>query len=182
MLRIMPQVSDGRDWTAAVSVAGKTRSPASPLRGRRAHGHNCGLRVRRSQRRSDGLRRLRGSQAGRTPRTARPIVEVSPRAAAVVHAPWAHGVVLPHVVVASVVMVMAGDLEAGEENGRGDEQDAGDDHNPRREPVEPIRFDWLSRWHCGVSGDRSRPGWCIRCFTHAEMMRWQRIGRARYNL
>ena len=24
----MPEVSDGRDWTAAMSVAGKTRSPA----------------------------------------------------------------------------------------------------------------------------------------------------------
>jgi hypothetical protein len=30
---------------------------------------------------------------------------------------------------------MAGDAEAGEENGRDDEQDPGHDHNPRREPV-----------------------------------------------
>jgi hypothetical protein len=102
-------------------------------------------------------------------------VDASPWA--VVHVPWTHAVVLPHVVVASVVVMMAGDLEAGEEDGRDDEQDAGDDHDPRREPVEPIRFDWLSCWR---GGDRSRPG--FRCFTHAEMMRWQRIGRARYNL
>jgi hypothetical protein len=106
-------------------------------------------------------------------------VETSPLAVAVLHAAGAHGVVLPHVVVASVVMVMACDLEAGEEDGRDDEQDAGDDHNPRGEPVEPIRFGWLSRWR---GGDRSRPGWCFRCFTHAEMMRGQRIGCARYNL
>ena len=109
-------------------------------------------------------------------------MEASRRAVAVMHAPWTHGVVLPHVGVASVVMMMAGDLEAGEENGRDDEQDAGDDHNPRRESVEPIRFQWLSRWHCGVSGDRSRPGWCFRCFTHAEMMRCQQIRFARCNL
>jgi hypothetical protein len=96
------------------------------------------------------------------------------------HATWAHGVggvVVP--VVASVVTLVAGDLEAGEENGRDDEQDAGDDYNPRREPVEPVGFSYLRRW-CG--GDRSRPGWDFRCFTHAQMMRAQRIGRARYNL
>lgn len=81
-------------------------------------------------------------------------MEVSPLAVAVVHAPWTHRVVLPHVVVASVVMVMAGDLEAGEENAHDDEQDAGDDHNPRRESVEPIRFDWLSRWRGGDRRDR----------------------------
>lgn len=96
-----------------------------------------------------------------------------------VRAARAHGVVLPRVVVASVVVVMAGDLETGEEDGRGDKDDAGDDDHPRRETVEPIRFDYLILWR---GGDRSRPGWCFRCFTHAEMMRWQRVGRARYNL
>lgn len=109
-------------------------------------------------------------------------MEASPRAVAVVHAPWAHGVVLRPVVVASVVTMMAGNLEAGEEDGRDDEQDPGDDHNPCREPVEPIRFSWLSCWHCRVGGDRGRCGWCFVCFTHAEMMRGERIGRARYNL
>jgi hypothetical protein len=88
-------------------------------------------------------------------------VEASPRAVAVV--PWTHGVVLPHVGVPSVVMMMAGDLETGEENGRDDEQDAGDDHNPRREPVEPIRFNRHGRW---LGGDGGRPGWDFRCFTH----------------
>jgi hypothetical protein len=52
----------------------------------------------------------------------------------VVHASRSHGVVLLPV-VASVVTVMAGDLEAGEEDGRDDEDDAGNDHDPRREPV-----------------------------------------------
>jgi hypothetical protein len=91
-------------------------------------------------------------------------VRAGPLARAVVHARWAHDVVLPHVaVMAAVVTVVAGDLEAGEEDGRDDEYDAGDDHNPRREPVQPIRFDYL-----GCRGaDRSRPGWCFRCFTHA---------------
>jgi len=102
-------------------------------------------------------------------------VEAGPLA--VVHAVVAHGV-LPPVVMASVVVV-AGNLEAGEEDGRDDEQDSGDDHYPRREPVEPVGFNYLRCW-CG--GDRSRPGWDFRCFTHAEMMRGQRIGRARYNL
>jgi hypothetical protein len=95
-----------------------------------------------------------------------------------VHARVAHGVLLP-VVVASVVTMVARNLEAGEEDGRDDEQDPGDDHNPRREPVEPVRFVWRSCWR---GGDRGRRGWCFWCFAHAEMMRWQRIGRARYNL
>jgi hypothetical protein len=106
-------------------------------------------------------------------------VEISALAVAVVHAAWTHGVVLPHVVVASVVVMMAGDLEAGEENAHRDEHDSGHDHNPRRKPVEPIWFHWLSRWR---GSDRGRRSWCFRCFTHAEMMRSQRIGRARYNL
>jgi hypothetical protein len=97
----------------------------------------------------------------------------------VVHATRPHsvGAVVP--VMASVVTVVARDLEAGEENGRDDEQDAGDDYYPRREPVEPIRFSGFGRMR---GGDRSRPGWDFRCFTHAEMMRGQRIGCARYNL
>jgi hypothetical protein len=96
----------------------------------------------------------------------------------VMHATRAHGVgtvVVP--VVASVVV--AGELEAGEENTQDDKQDPGDDHYPRREPVEPIGFSGLSRMR---GGDRSRPGLGFRCFTHAEMMRGQRIGRARYTL
>jgi hypothetical protein len=87
-------------------------------------------------------------------------METRPRAG---HARLAHGVVLRPVVVASVVTMMACDLEAGEENGRDDEQDPGDNHNPRREPVEPVRFSWLDRWR---GGNRGRPGWDFRCFTH----------------
>jgi hypothetical protein len=49
-----------------------------------------------------------------------------------------HGVVV--VMVASVVTIVARDAEAGKENGRDDEHDPGDDHNPRCEPVKPIRF------------------------------------------
>jgi hypothetical protein len=90
-------------------------------------------------------------------------VETSARAAAVMHATWAHGVGGVLVPVMASVVVVAGEFEAGEENGRDDEQDAGDDHNPRREPVEPIGFDRHGRW---LGGDGGRPGWDIRCFTH----------------
>jgi hypothetical protein len=106
-------------------------------------------------------------------------VRASPGAVTVVHARWPHGVVLLPILVAAVVTVMSGDLEAGEKDGRDDENDAGDNHNPRSESVEPIRFDYLSR-RCGGDGGRRR--WCFRCFTHAQMMRWQRIGRARCHL
>ena len=105
-------------------------------------------------------------------------METSARAA-VMHATWAHGVGGVLVPVMASVVVVPGEFEAGKENGRDDEKDAGDDHNPRREPVEPIRFSRLRRMR---GRDRSRPGWDFRCFTHAEMMRGQRIGRARYNL
>ena len=84
---------------------------------------------------------------------------IQPPAVVVVHA-LAHGMVPP--VVASVV-TKVGDFEAGEEDGRDDEQDPGDDHNPRREPVEPIRFNRHGRW---LGGDGGRPGWDFRCFTH----------------
>jgi len=178
---IMPQVSRSRDRTAAVKTSAprpaklEARRPAAGTPGLVAMN---GLRVRRSQRRSDGRRRLCRSEvvAG----TAWAAVEVRPPA--VVRATGTHGVVLSPVVMASVVTMVAGNLEAGEEDGRDDEQDPGDDHNPRREPVEPIRFSVLSRWRCGVSGDRGRPGRDFRCFTHAEMMRGQRIGCAGYNL
>jgi hypothetical protein len=93
-----------------------------------------------------------------------------------------HGVVLLPVVVAAVVTVMSGNLEAGEKDGRDDENDAGDNHNPGSESVEPIRFDYLCRWRCGAGGDGGRRRWCFRCFAHAQMMRWQRIGRARCDL
>jgi hypothetical protein len=71
-------------------------------------------------------------------------VETSARAA-VMHATWAHGVGGVLVPVMASVVVVPGEFEAGEENGRDDEQDA-------------------------------------RCFTHAEMMRGQRIGCAGYEL
>ena len=103
-------------------------------------------------------------------------METSARTA-VMHATRAHGVGGMLVPVMASVVVVAGQFEAGEENTHDDEQDAGDDHNPRREPVEPIRFNRLCRMR---GGDRGRPGWGFRCFTHAEMMRGQRIGCAGY--
>ena len=134
--------------------------------------------MRRSQRRSDGLRRLRRptdvvvSTAG----AAGPaVVQAGPLALAVM--PRTHRVVLRPVAMAAVVTVVAGYLATGEEDAQRDEYDARDDHDPRREPVEPIWFDRHGRWLCGDGG---RPG--FRCFTHAQMMRGQRIGRARYNL
>jgi hypothetical protein len=69
---------------------------------------------------------------------------------------------VPPMVVAPVMADM-GDLEAGEEDGRDDEYDAGHDHDPGRESVEPIGFDNLGRWH---GGDGGRRGWGFRCFAH----------------
>jgi hypothetical protein len=147
-----------RPGSRPTSVTGKTRGPAPRCWDAGPVAMN-GLRVRRSQRRSDGRRRLRRTEvvAG----TAWAAVEVGPLA--VVPAAGAHGVVLRPVVMASVVPMVAGNLEAGEEDGHGDEQDPGDDHNPRREPVEPIRFNRHGRW---LGGDGGRPGWDFRCFTH----------------
>jgi len=130
---------------------------------------NCPLWGGRSQRRSDGRRRLRGTgsaraglettgrveSAGPVMESARPAVE-SGALTVVVHA---------HVVVPAVVAVVTHvrDLEAGEEDGRDDEDDARHDHDPRRETVEPIRFDRHGR---RLGGDGGRPGWDFRCFTH----------------
>jgi len=184
----MPQVSGGRDRTGRPAGAQRhppTQSePGAPVRGRRAGNgdDNDGLRVRRSQRRSDGLRRLRRSTdvVVSTAWAAGPaVVEAGPLAVAVMHAPRTHRVVLRPVVMAAVVTVMAGNLEAGEEDAHRDEYDAGDDHDPRREPVEPIWFDRRRRW---LGGDGGRPGWVFWCFAHAQMMRGQRLGPARYNL
>ena len=61
-------------------------------------------------------------------------------------------------VVASV-MTEVGDFEAGEEDGRDDEHDAGHDHHPGGEPVEPIGFHNRGRW---LGGDRGRRGWGFR--------------------
>jgi hypothetical protein len=71
-----------------------------------------------------------------------------------------HGAVMAVVLV--VVPVVAGDTEAGEEDSRDDEQDSGHDHNPRGEPVEPIRLSRCSR----RGGDRCRTGLGFRCFAH----------------
>jgi hypothetical protein len=73
-----------------------------------------------------------------------------------------HGVVMAVVPVVVPVAVVAGDAEASEENGRDDEQDPGHDHNPRGEPIEPIRLSRCS-WR---GGDRCRPGLGFRCFAH----------------
>jgi hypothetical protein len=92
-----------------------------------------------------------------------PTVETS-ALTVVVHDRMAHGGVVPPV-VASVMTKVAGDFETSEENGRNDEQDPGHDHDPRCEPVEPIRFNRRCRW---LGGDGSRPGWDFRCFTHTS--------------
>lgn len=168
ILRIMPQVSSRRDRATAVRslrapLGGwrKTRSPA-PHGGRRADGNGDAgrlrclrLRVRRSQRGGYRLRHVRRS------RTAEPTVESSALTVVVRNGLLAHGVVVP-VMVASV-MTEVGDFEAGEEDGRDDEDDAGHDHHPRGESVEPIGFDRHNRW---LGGDGGRPGWDFRCFAH----------------
>jgi hypothetical protein len=79
-----------------------------------------------------------------------------------VRARMGHGVVMAVVPVVVPVAVVAGDAEAGEENGRDDEQDPGHDHNPRGEPIEPIRLSRCS-WR---GGGRCRPGLGFRCFAH----------------
>ena len=115
----------------------------------------------------------------RRPRTAEPLVRsgtagplVEAGALAwVVRTTVAHRVVVPPVVMA--VMAQVGDFEAGEEDGRDDEQDSGDDHYPRREPVEPIRFNGLCRMR---GGNRGRPGWGFRCFTHETHDAWVNNG------
>jgi hypothetical protein len=118
------------------------------------------LWVSRSERRSYRLRYVRRS------RTAEPTVEFSALTMVMVRTvgAWlAHGVlVVPPVVMASV-MTKVGDFEAGEEDGRDDEHDAGDDHNPCCESVEPIWFVRHGRW---LGGDGGRPGWDFRCFAH----------------
>jgi hypothetical protein len=101
----------------------------------------------------------------RRSRTAEPALESS-ALAVVVRAVWAllaHRVlVVPPVVMAPVVSDV-GDLEAGEEDGRDDEDDAGNNDNPRCQSVEPIWFDRHGRW---LTGDGGRPGWDFRCFAH----------------
>jgi hypothetical protein len=120
-----------------------------------------GLRVCRSQRRSYRLRHVRRSG------TAEPTVESSTLTLVVVlDAALTHGVVVS--VMASVVTEV-GYLEARKEHGRDDEHDARDDHNPRREPVEPIGFDRQGRW---LGGDGGRPGWDFRCFAHTSNDAW----------
>jgi hypothetical protein len=87
---------------------------------------------------------------------------VETRARTVMHGRMAHAGVVPMVVA---MVTVAGDFEAGEENGRDDKQDPGHDHNPRREPIEPIRFNRRGRW---LGRDGRRPGWGFRCFTHTS--------------
>jgi hypothetical protein len=188
----MPQVSFGRDRDRAprhgaeprlgmtqsrpgrfVDVAPATKSPAplrdaglvanrKPLTGKELRARHPRLRLRlgRSQRRSYGPWHVRRS------RTAETTVESSALTVVVMHVPLAHGVV---VAVMASVMTKVGDLEAGEEYGRDDEHDAGHDHDPRRQSVEPIRFNRHGRW---LSGDGGRPGWDFWCFAHTWNDAW----------
>jgi hypothetical protein len=122
-----------------------------------------GLLVRRSQRRSDRFRHVRRS------RTAEALVEfalavVESGALVVVartaRAPW---MLVVHAVVMAVVMSQVRDLKAGEEDAQHDEYDAGDDHHPGGESVEPIGFDRHGR---RLRGDCGRCGGGVRCFAH----------------
>lgn len=110
----------------------------------------------RCQRRSDGLRHVRRSG------TAETAVERSPFTV-VARTPLVQGVLVMHPVVVASVMAEVRDLEAGEEDGRDDEHDAGNDHDPGRESVEPVGFYRHGRRLCGDGG---RPGWGFWCFTH----------------
>ena len=122
------------------------------------------LRARRSSGGSNRRRRLaRSSTRTGSARTAGPAGLYRPRSAGTTRSALVeHGGVVSVVVP---VMTMAGDPEAGEEDGRDDEQDARHDHHPCRQSVEPIRFDRLSGWRGGDSG---RPGWGFRCFSHTS--------------
>lgn len=99
----------------------------------------------------------------RRSRTADPVVEAG-ALAVLVRTLLAHRVVVPPVVMA-VVMSQVGDFEAGKEDAQDDEHDAGDDHDPGRESVEPIGFDRHGR---RLSGDCGRCCWGVRCFTHTR--------------
>ena len=115
-----------------------------------------GLRVRRSQRRSDRFRHVRRSRTDEAVVESGALIVV----ARTVRAPWMFVV---HAVVMAVVMSQVGDLEAGEEDAQGDEHDAGDDHHPGGESVEPIGFDRYGR---RLRGDCGRCGWGVWCFAH----------------
>lgn len=78
-------------------------------------------------------------------------------------AAMAHGVLVVHAVVMAAVMAEVRNLEAGEENAQDDEHDAGDDHDPSRQSVEPVGFYRHGR---RLGGDGGRPGWDFRCFAH----------------
>jgi len=107
----------------------------------------------------------------RRPRTAETALErcsfsVVARALRASRAPRAalsHGVPLVHPVVVAAVMAEVRNLEAGEENAQDDEHDAGDNHDPRRQSVEPVGFYRHGRRLCGDGG---RPGWGFWCFAH----------------
>ena len=90
-----------------------------------------------------------------------PLVEAR-ALAVVVRTTLAHRVVVPPVVMASM-MAQMGDLEAGKEDAQDNEHDAGDDPDPSRESVEPIRFDRHGRRLCG---NCVRCCWGVRCFAH----------------
>ena len=94
--------------------------------------------------------------------SAEPLVEAS-ALAVVLRTTVAHRVVVPPVVMAVVAEV--GNLEAGEEEAQDDEYDAGDDHDPSRESVEPI---WFGRHDRRLCGDCVRCCWGVRCFAHTR--------------
>ena len=107
----------------------------------------------------------------RRPRTAEPLVRSGTAGplveagalAGVVRTTVAHRVVVPPVVMA--VMAQVGDFEAGKEDAQDNEHDAGDDPDPSRESVEPIRFGHHNRRLCG---DCVRCCWGVRCFAHTR--------------
>jgi len=71
------------------------------------------------------------------------------------------------VVGVMTAVVMPEDYGAGKEYDRQDENDAGDNHNPRCGHVELGRFGLRRRWWRRGCGDGSRLGRGFGCFTHA---------------
>lgn len=140
----------------------------------------------RASRRSGARRRLSGAAGTtrseprrRTSRSARPhgrearaTRRKAPRSATPRR--WSAGSEHAGMVTMLVTAVAAAqDHGAGKEDGRQDEDDAGDDHYPRRGGVQPRRLcalpgRWRRRW-CSGDGCR-RSGWRFCYFAHSSIL------------
>jgi hypothetical protein len=127
------------------SRRGGRRQLAGATRSRRAS--RSAVRRRRHHARSAGVARLpRAITRRRTPRRRRPIR-------------------FEHAMVEVVTVVMPKDHGAGKEYDRQDENDPGDDHDPRRGHIKAGRLD--RSWGHGSLRDGSRPGRRFGRFSHA---------------